>query len=369
MREGDRMPEKALAAVATGAKQSNLQEINIPDLSPEAGLLKIEAVGVCGTDWSWYKADLEEPQILGHHSVGYIAQIGKVAAERWGVEEGDRVVLEEYIPCGNCQRCRAGEFRLCDFTDPWLGGIRYGATPLSVPPSLWGGFSQYQYLHPNTMLHRVPDHVPAPEAALALPLSNGFEWVCLEGGRLVGSTVVVQGPGQQGLACILAAREAGAKCVIVSGLSADARRLKLARKLGADHTVDVQREDLKERVAEITDGEMADLVIDTASGGPSTVTAAIEVAKKRGTIILGGFKGQPIPEFPSDNLISKYLTVKGVRGHSYESVELALQIITSGKYPLGEICTHRYTLSQVDEALRTMGGEGEPEAVHVVVAP
>lgn len=363
------MPERALAAVAVGAKWTELREIVVPGLSPEAGLLKVEAVGVCGTDWSRYKDALQEPQILGHHTVGRVAEIGEVAAERWKVEEGDRVVLEEYVPCGNCERCLTGEYRLCDFTDPWLGGIRYGATPLTVPPSLWGGFSQLQYLHPNTVLHKISDHVPAAEAALALPLSNGFEWVCVEGGRTVGSTVVIQGPGQQGLACVLAAKEAGAKCVIVSGLSADARRLKLAKKLGADYTVSVQQENLKERVAEITDGDMADLVIDAASGGPSTVTSAIEVARKRGTIILGGFKGQPVSRFRSDALISKCLTVKGVRGHSYESVEMAIRIIASGKYPLEQMCTHRYALGQVDEALRTMGGEGEPEAVHVVVAP
>jgi threonine dehydrogenase-like Zn-dependent dehydrogenase len=360
---------KALAAVAVGAKQTEVWEVDLPDASLEDGLLRVEAVGVCGTDWSRYKSDLREPQILGHHTVGRIAAIGKAAAERWGVGEGDRVALEEYVPCGSCRRCRAGEFRLCDFTDPWLGGIRYGATPITVPPSLWGGFSQYQYLHPNAMLHKVPDHVPAIEAALALPLSNGFEWVCLEGGRVVGGTVVIQGPGQQGLACVLASREAGAKHIIVSGLSRDARRLELAKKLGADHTVDVQQEDLKERVAEITSGEMADLVIDAASGGSSTVTSTMEVAKKKGTIILGGFKGQPVPGFLSDTLISKYLSMKGVRGHSYESVELALQVIASGKYPLGEMCTHLYPLSKVDQALRTMGGEGEPEAIHVVVAP
>jgi threonine dehydrogenase-like Zn-dependent dehydrogenase len=363
------MAEKALAAIAMGAKQTDLREVDIPHLAPEAGLLKIEAVGVCGTDWSWYKGDLQEPQILGHHTVGHIAEIGKAASERWRVKEGDRVALEEYIPCGNCERCRAGEFRLCDFTDPWLGGIRYGATPITVPPSLWGGFSQYQYLHPNSVLHRVPDHVPAAEAALALPLSNGIEWVCLEGGQVVGSTVVIQGPGQQGLACVLAAMEAGAECVIVSGLSADVGRLELAERLGANHTVNIQSEDLKERVVESTGGKMADLVIDTASGGPCTVTSAIEVVRKRGTIILGGFKGQPIPEFFSDTLISKYLTVKGVRGHSYESVERALQIIASGKYLLDEMCTHQYALSEVDEALRTMGGEGAPEAIHTVVAP
>lgn len=364
------MREKALAAVAIGGKRTDLREIELPDASPEAGLLRVEAVGVCGTDWSRYKADLREPEILGHHTVGRIARVGESAAKRWGVCEGDRVALEEYLPCGSCERCRGGESRLCDSTDPWLGGIRYGATPIAVPPSLWGGFGQYQYLHPNAMLHEVPDHVPASEAALALPLSNGFEWVCLESGQaVVGSTVVIQGPGQLGLACALAAKEAGAERVIVSGLSADAKKLDLAERLGADHTVDVEQDDLVERVDELTDGKMADLVIDAASGGPSTVTYAIETARKRGTVLLGGFKGQPLPRFSSDVLISKCLTLKGVRGHSYESVELALRTIASGKYPLSEMCTHRFALSEVDEALRTMGGERGSEAVHVVVTP
>lgn len=364
------MRERALAAVALGGKRTDLREIELPDASPDAGLLRVEAVGVCGTDWSRYKADLRQPEILGHHTVGRIAQVGEAAAERWGICEGERVVLEEYLPCGSCERCRGGEPRLCDQTDPWLGGLRYGATPLTVPPSLWGGFGQYQYLHPNAMLHRVPDHVPASEAALTLPLSNGFEWVCLESGRtVVGSTVVIQGPGQLGLACVLAAREAGAECVVVSGLSADAKRLELAKRLGADHVVNVEWDDLGERVAEFTSGRMADLVIDAASGGPSTVISAIETAKKRGTVLLGGFKGQPLPRFPSDALISKCLTVKGVRGHSYESVELALRTIASGRYPLSEMCTHRFGLNEVDEALKTMGGESDPGAVHVVVAP
>jgi threonine dehydrogenase-like Zn-dependent dehydrogenase len=100
--------------------------------------------------------------------------------------------------------CRTGQFRLCDATDPWMGGIRYGSTPVAVPPSLWGGYSQYQYLHPNSVLHRVPDHVPAVKAALALPI---VEWVCNEVGVAVGKTVVIQGPGEQGLGCVLAGKK------------------------------------------------------------------------------------------------------------------------------------------------------------------
>jgi threonine dehydrogenase-like Zn-dependent dehydrogenase len=363
------MNPKVLSAVAVDVQRTELWEIEMPEIPPDAGLLKLEAAGVCGSDWPAYSQKPSGPRILGHENVGTIAKIGAVARKRWGAQEGDRVALEEYLPCGHCPTCRTGEFRLCDATDPWMGGIRYGSTPVAIPPSLWGGYSQYQYLHPNSVLHKVPDRVPAVEAALALPLGNGIEWACMEAEVCPGKTVVIQGPGQQGLGCVLAAKVAGADCVIVSGLSADRNRLELARKLGADHTVDVQREDLRSRVIEITGNKMADVVIDVSSGGPATVISAVELLRKRGVLILAGKKHQAIPEFDSDRLIQKYVTLKGVRGHGYSSVELALQWIASGKYPLGEMCTHQYALREVDDALKTTGGAGSPGAIHVTVLP
>ena len=372
------MTEQILAAVAVDAKRTELREFAMPDIPPDGGLLKVEVAGVCGSDWPYYLniPKTKGPLILGHENVGFIAKLGKIAAQRWGVKEGDRVALEEYLPCGHCQDCRIGDFRLCDATDtvwaapaPDRHPIRYGSTPISLAPSLWGGYSQYQYLHPNSVFHKVADHVPGSEAALALPMGNGIEWTYLQGGVGIGQTVVIQGPGQQGLACVIGAKEAGAACIIVSGLTSDAKRMEVARKFGADYTIDVQQKDLIEEVKKITGGKMADVVIDCASGGPATAVSAMQLAKKRSTVILAAAKRKTIPEFDMDQLIAKFLTVKGIRGHSYASVELALQIIASGKYPLSDMCTHKYGLSGVDEALRTVGGEGEPNAIHINVLP
>src|SRR5262249_44003090 len=187
--------------------------------------------------------------MLAREGLGHVPSRGHAAAARLGGKEADRVALEEYLPCGHCRYCRSGDFRLCDETDtlnrpPEAGTIRYGSTPISVEPSLWGGYSQYQYLHPNAVFHRVPDHVPANLASLALPLGNGVEWAYLQGGVKIGEIVVIQGPGQQGLACTVAAKEAGAGAIIVSGLGVDAARLALAMELGATHTINVDERDL-----------------------------------------------------------------------------------------------------------------------------
>lgn len=366
------MHGKVQASVALDNKRTEVREFDFPAIPVDGGLLKVEKTGVCGSDWPYFLnyPKSKGPLILGHETVGFVSAIGANAAARWGVQEGDRVTLEEYLPCGHCNYCRTGEFRLCDATDTLLGnGIRYGSTPISVAPSLWGGYSQYQYLHPNAVFHKVPDKVPAALATLALPLGNGLEWACLQGRVSVGESVVIQGPGQQGLACVIAAKEAGAGCIIVTGLSADHHRLALAKEMGAHYTIDIEQFDLLESVANHTGGHMADLVIDCASGGPSTVVSAIQLARKGGRVLLCGRKGRPIPEFDSDLLFRKYLTVKGMRGHSYQAVEMALQIIASGRYPLEKMCTHTFGLNNVGNALHTVGGEGERDAIHCCVDP
>lgn len=369
------MAQTIQAAVCYDTRKTEVRDFVLPEVPHDGGLLQVERTGVCGSDWPYYLnyPQAKGPLILGHETVGRVAKLGLAAAARFGVKEGDRVALEEYLPCGHCAYCRGGDFRLCNETDTLAlsTGIRYGSTPISKAPALWGGYSQYQFLHPNTVFHRVPEHVSTELATLALPLGNGVEWAYLQGQTRIGETVLIQGPGQQGLACVVAAKEAGAKCIIVTGLAtpADQRRLALAKRLGADYTVNVEECDPLKRVAEITGNEMADLVLDCASGGTSTVTSAIQVARKRGRIILGGRKFRCIPEFDSDVLIARFLTVKGMRGHSYDAVELGLQIIANKKYPLQDMCTHTFGLSEVDEALRTVGGEGQPDAIHCSVDP
>jgi threonine dehydrogenase-like Zn-dependent dehydrogenase len=114
---------------------------------------------------------------------------------------------------------------------------------------------------------------------------------------------------------------------------------------------------------------MADLVIDCASGGPASVVSAIELARKKGTVILGGQKRQKVPEFDSDRIIANFLTVKGMRGHSYQSVEMALQLIAHNRHHVTDMSTHCLGLGQTDLALQTLVGKGLEGAIHMTIDP
>ena len=250
---------------------------------------------------------------MGHENVGRVYRLGSIAAKRWGLREGDRVALEEYLPCGHCSLCRSGEFRLCDQTEARRpGALRYGTTPITEKPGLWGGYSQYQYLHPDSVFHRVPDDVPAELAAMCLPIGNGIQWTYLDGRAGPGKTVLIQGPGQQGLACVIAAKAAGADCVIVSGLRQDAARLEIAAALGADHTIDVEQDGLEDRVRSITNGSGADLSIDTA-GGADTLVKAMRVTRKNGNVLFAASPATTPSDFEIGDLLAGRLTLKPCR--------------------------------------------------------
>jgi|RhiMetdeSRZDD1v2_1073273.scaffolds.fasta_scaffold376083_2 threonine dehydrogenase-like Zn-dependent dehydrogenase len=363
------MSEKILAATQIDARKIELREYPMPEISTDDALLKMEIAGICGSDIGGYEQFEGAPRIRGHENVGFIAKIGDGAARRWGVKEGDRVVVEQYLPCGNCRWCRVGEYRFCDQTDKLPGRtiLRYGNTPVSVSPSLWGGFSQYLYLPPNAILHKIAAHVAATHAALFVPLANGMQWAYLQGGAAPGKTVVIQGPGQMGLASVVASKEAGAQLIIVSGLTKDERRFEVARKLGAHHTINVESESLSARVKEMTNGYGADVVVNVSRGGKETVRDALDCAAKISTIVLAGPGDQQIP---TRGFGRKLVTMKWVQGSSFTAFELALQVMASGRYPLDEISTHQFDLNHVNEAIRAFAGEeGPPGVIHVSIRP
>src|SRR6201992_2047551 len=216
------MGEQVLAAVRTGPGHTELREFPMPDIPGDGALLKVEVAGICGTDVKMYaKPPFAGPVIMGHENVGVIARAGRTFAERQDVRAGDRVFVEHYVGCMRCEWCRIGEYRHCELTD-WRtnpDARRYGYTSSDNPYHLWGGFAQYLYLPWNAVLHKVPAGVAAELAGVATPLFTG--------GACNASTVLTQGPGQQGLPQPVSCKQSAASRIIVTGTSRDAARLEL----------------------------------------------------------------------------------------------------------------------------------------------
>ena len=363
-----------LAAVKVGPSTIELRELDLPPIPDDAALMKVEVAGVCGTDVTQYRLPLRGgPLVMGHENVGYLARVGNTFAAHKGLGEGDLVFLEHYLPCGHCEWCHIGEYRHCAATE-WFydpKAIRYGYTSTDIAPGLWGGFSQYLYLPLNAVLHKVPKGLTPEEAGVATPMSNGIQWALFDGGIGYGSTVLIQGPGQQGLCCLMASKQAGAERVIVTGTSKDARRLEVAKAFGADDVIDVNQEDPIARISDMTNGRGVDVVLDcTVGAGTAPTLVGIEALKRRaGTMVVQGEGNQEFPSFPIGRMTRKGITLKSARGHSHRAVELALQHLASRRFPLELMMTHTFRLAEVDYAIKSVGGEGAPGAIHVSVMP
>jgi threonine dehydrogenase-like Zn-dependent dehydrogenase len=203
---------------------------------------------------------------------------------------------------------------------------------------------------------------------MCIPIANGIQWTYFDAHAGPGKTMLIQGPGQQGLACTFAAKASGADRVITSGLTRDQKRLEIAKELGADHTINAEEEDIDVCVREITRGEGVDICIDTA-GTAATLTGALRVTRKGGVILFAATPAETPPEFKISDLLARRLTLRPCRGHGYDSVDLAIKYIASGRHPFNLMATHRFGLAEVDLAIRSIGGQGAPDAVHVTVFP
>jgi threonine dehydrogenase-like Zn-dependent dehydrogenase len=360
------MVGQARAAVFLGNGTYEVREFPIPDPPAGGAVLKVEAVGMCGSDVMQFHGQSHvpgeaSPVVPGHEIVGTLTAVTPEAAANWGVGEGDRVCVDEIVKCGRCSSCLAGGVGLC--ANLQLYGYTMGP---DHEGGLWGGYGEYLRLLPNTHVMKAPKGLTPAELTVFEPLANALNWVTsVRVGP--GDVVVVQGPGHQGLLCAAAALACGASQVIVTGTGADGLRLKTATALGAHHVIDAEAEDVVARVGELTGGQMASVVMDLTPV-TATVRTALDLAGNTGArIAFAGLKHfAPVDGLLTDLITLKNITIQGCAGSTPGSMERAVRLLADKPDIARTMAGTHVSLDTVEHgiALLERRADGE-DAVHV----
>jgi alcohol dehydrogenase len=349
------MADVSRAATLIGPNRLEIREYPIPDIPSDGGLVQIERAGVCGTDVKYYhgKIQLPLPIILGHEILGRVVKLGRDAAAIHQVKEGDRIILKGALGCGRCADCRRGAARFCRKRTSYGG-----RTSCEKPPHLFGGFADYLYLAPDVLATKVSDSLPAEAAALiGSVMVNGFQWAIRKGGVKMGDYVLIQGPGQQGLACAFAARQAGAARIFVSGIARDAKRLELAKKFGAHRTINVDEEDVLGIIQKETNGDMADVVVDV-SGNPKAIVTSVECLRRQGTLVLAGLTGDTtVTPLLLDKVVWREIRIQGCYTADNDATASTLRLVEQTKFPVQEMVSHVFPLEKTEHCIKAVGGE------------
>lgn len=333
------------AAVLNGPKDLVIAERPAPEPGPGEVVVRVESVGVCGSDTHYYDHGrighfvVETPLILGHEASGTVTELGPGVTR---LTTGQRVSIEPGVPDFTCDQCLAGRYNLCP-------GMRFFATP-----PIDGVFAEYVAVH-EAFAHPVPDSISDDAAALLEPLSVGV-WACRKGRVSGGSRVLITGAGAIGLVSVQVAVAFGATDVVVSDVNPS--RLALARELGATEVIDA-------RERSVTTLDRPPQVLIECSGYPPAIGDAIRALDRAGRAVLVGMGGDEIP-LPLSVVQERELEVTGTFRYA-NTWPTAIDLVASGRVELDRLVTGRYRLDQVEEALTA--GRRDERAVKAVVRP
>jgi threonine 3-dehydrogenase len=319
-----------------------LRDVPRPACGPSDVLIRVHYAGVCGTDlhiweWdSWASARLKPPVIIGHEFAGEVAELGREAAAAGLLAVGDLVTAEGHIVCGHCLQCRLGDAHLCRRTQI-IGVDRDGA------------FADYIAMPASNVMRL--DGIPTEIGAIMDPIGNAVH-TALEGGVVPGSRVLVLGCGPIGCFAVGVARAAGASLVIASDFNA--RRLELARAMGAHVTLNPGTDDVVARVRELTGGDGADLVCEM-SGHPAGHAQAFAAARLGGRVNLLGTPSRSTEVDFAREVIFRGLTVYGVTGRRmYRTWDEMQRFLRGGQLDPRPVLTHRFPLDRMADAIQVI---------------
>jgi threonine 3-dehydrogenase len=326
-----------MQAIVKQKRAPGLTVMSVPKPAPGPGevLIAVRHAGVCGTDvhiadWNaWAEGRIKPPIVVGHEFAGEIVAVGDAVSE---LKTGQLVTAEGHIVCGHCLQCRTGNSHICRNTRI-IGVDRDGA------------FAEYIAMPATNVLPL--DGIPTTVGAVMDPMGNAFHTVL--SADVPGSTVLVVGCGPIGCFAVGIARAAGAAKVIASDVNAT--RLALARRMGANVTLNAGVDDVVRTVLDETAGEGADVVCEM-SGVPSALHQAFAAVRMGGRVQLLGLPKGQVPIDFANEIIFKGITVYGVIGRKmYETWHQMRRYLTAGLLDPRPVITHQFPLAKIDEAL------------------
>jgi len=325
----------------------------IPQPGPNEVLLRMDQVGICGSDVHyWTKGCIGDfvvkaPMVLGHEAAGIVDQVGENVTH---LKKGDRVAIEPGVPCRMCNFCKSGAYNLCP-------DVFFCATP---PHD--GNLCRY-YTHAADFCYKLPDHVSTEEGALLEPLSVGVH-ACQRAGVRIGKTVLICGAGPIGLVSLLTAKAMGASSVLITDISLS--RLEVAKSLGADHTLLVGKDDEQSLASQIGAklGGQPDITIE-CSGAESSIRLGIFATRSGGVLVLVGL-GPAEVKIPIVNAATREVDIRGIFRYA-NCYQTALDLIASGRINVKPLITHRFKLEESLAAFET-ARTGAGGAIKVMIS-
>lgn len=330
------MKKMMKVAVMNGIGKMGYVEREVPQPADNEVLVKLEYVGICGSDMHYYETGrignyvVKPPFVLGHEPGGVVVEVGKDVKH---LKIGDRVALEPGKTCGHCEYCKEGKYNLCP-------DVVFFATP-----PVDGVFQEY-VAHEAALCFKLPDNVDTMEGALIEPLAVGFH-AANQGGAHAGQTAVVFGAGCIGLVSMMALKAEGVSKVYVVDIMQ--KRLDKALELGATGVINSMDKNVQDEISRLTEGKGVDLVIETA-GMEITTRQAIHIAKKGSTIVLVGYSKTGEMTLPLSLALDKELTFKTVFRYRH-IYPMAIEAVASGKVNLKGIVSNVFSFDDIQNAM------------------